>query len=214
MSRSGEQILREISQDITCPGCGYNLRSMTGDVVTCPECGRSCDVAELIRRYWVGSWRRLPKLDTLAWPALWLLLAPVPMGILLWSLGTIFFGILESIYHYDFQCTQTTFVIICVVALMPVWTWRMYRVWRDWPGGAGLALALLGHAVVGAFVGGAYCAVAGVAYWMRLLAFGHTDEALWAIATSAGCVLLLPGGFWGYRFVAEQCIRRFLRRGW
>jgi hypothetical protein len=187
---------------------------MTGDVVVCPECGRSCDVAELVRRYWVGSWRRLPKLDTLAWPALWLLLAPLPMAILLWSLLTMFFGALGAVYHYEFQCSPPVLLVCCAAVLLPVWTWLMYRVWRDWPGPGGLALALLAHAVVGAFVAGAYYAVVGLVAWLQLLVFGQANEALFAITASIAGVLLGPAGYWGYRFVAEQCIRRFLRRGW
>lgn len=37
-----------IDEDVYCLGCGYNLRGLIGDPVTCPECGKSNATGELI----------------------------------------------------------------------------------------------------------------------------------------------------------------------
>jgi hypothetical protein len=54
----------ETSPDVRCPSCDYLLRGLPGAIVTCPECGESCDVPKLIARRrtdWMTSpvYRRL-----------------------------------------------------------------------------------------------------------------------------------------------------------
>lgn len=36
--------------NVRCPACDYLLRGLPGAIVTCPECGRTCDVPKLIAR--------------------------------------------------------------------------------------------------------------------------------------------------------------------
>lgn len=37
-----------IDEDVYCLGCGYNLRGLSGDPVTCPECGKPNPTGDLI----------------------------------------------------------------------------------------------------------------------------------------------------------------------
>ena len=48
-------------RDVACPGCEYNLRGLYGPVVSCPECGLTCDVAKLVQQKWEKSWQHAPK---------------------------------------------------------------------------------------------------------------------------------------------------------
>jgi hypothetical protein len=205
MAQTGEQIIAAIAQDVACPGCGYNLRGLSGDVVSCPECGKSCDVADLIRRRWIGSWRRAPGMQTLAWPALWVLMLPLS--------GVYVAAPLREVLPAE--ATPAVFAADCLTILV-VWLWLMGRVLRSW-GRAGLVLAVLAHLVVAAYVAGAFC---GVIFLAAVLMESHrlgnraaSPADLWVIAAPVACALLWWGGFVGYRYLANRCIRRYLRGG-
>jgi hypothetical protein len=210
MSPSDQPAPREITQDVPCPGCGYNLRGLAGDVVNCPECGQSCDVAKLIKWRWVGSWRRVPQLDTLAWPAVWLLLASLTIGGQMALTMRLFFALISG---HPYGRTLLRFTIFCAAAILPVWMWLMYRAWRQWPGRQGLRLALLAHAVLLAYLAGAApLVVACLAYASRgWLPLNHRAAILLAVAGPLVCAFSWWAAHRGYRYLGRQCIRRHLR---
>jgi hypothetical protein len=195
-------MLREIRQDLACPGCGYNLRGLAGDVVNCPECGQSCDVAKLVKWNWAGSLHRAPGLNTLAWPAIWLVMGSVTIGCLLARALRLFDAL---VYGHGWRLTLLVFTVLCTAAILPVWMWLMYRAWRNWRGVGGLGLALLAHAIVGAFVVGPLCAGTCPWWWKR-----NPAATLGVVLVG---VFFCWAGYQGYRYLAEQCIRRYLRGG-
>jgi hypothetical protein len=210
MPLSGEQILHDITQDVPCPACGYNLRGLSGDVVGCPECGQMCDVGELVKRRWVGSWRSVPGLATVCWPAVWLLLATLTIGAqLARSLG-LFYAVVSG---HGYRHPLIIFLSLCAVTIPPVWLWLMCRVWRHWPGWRGLGLALLAHGVLAAYL-------AGVAPLFFIPVVFHGSRpidrravTILAIAGPLICALSWFAGYRGYRYLADRCIRRRLRGG-
>ena len=206
MSPSGEQPPREIHQDLPCPGCGYNLRGLAGDVVSCPECGQSCDVAQLSNAGNVLSWRLAPGLGILTAPAVWLLLAPTVTACLIALTLSVFQDALPWPRNTDDACL--VFLGLGAVVIAPVWGWLMYRAWRYWPGAVGVGLALLAHVVVVAYVAGAYVGVS------ELCLLGAVSRGGWvpvlALVFPVACVLLWWAGNRGYRYLAERCILRRL----
>ena len=45
---TGDRGIDEIRQDLACPDCQYNLRGLIGAIVSCPECGMTVNVGELV----------------------------------------------------------------------------------------------------------------------------------------------------------------------
>ena len=89
----------------------------------------------------------------------------------------------------------------------------MFRAWRDWPGMRGLRLALLGHAVVGAFFVGAVSAVVCLIGWSDVYREPSAGRIALAIAETLGCVLICLAARWGERYLKKQCVRRYLCSG-
>jgi hypothetical protein len=60
----------QIRDELRCLSCRYPLRGLNGDIVTCPECGRAHNVANIIANRWRGRWYRAPGFNLLATPLL------------------------------------------------------------------------------------------------------------------------------------------------
>ena len=120
-----------------CPNCRYDLRGLTGDVVTCPECGTRCDVAAMLSRRWRKPWA--PGYHLLLRPMAWLLL----------------FGALGAL-------ASNTFLLAVVIGMGVVtWGLQLRRCGGMLPDCKGIVLSLalqgilLGSLVVGGALPGA-----------------------------------------------------------
>ena len=76
METTGAAQVDGLRRDVACPQCEYNLRGLRGNLFLCPECGAACDVAKLMRLRRHMSWQRSPLLPGVYLPAVWVLLAP------------------------------------------------------------------------------------------------------------------------------------------
>jgi len=121
--------LAENRRDIACPGCDYNLRGLRGDVVTCPECGATCDIGQLVARRWTKPWYYAPGLNWVMLPCAYALRV---------ALSTRFIDVDKST------------VLAVAVLLLIGWLLLMYRAWRVFRSPVGVALALLMHVALAA----------------------------------------------------------------
>ncbi len=184
-------VIDEIQNDLACPNCQYNLRGLHGAVVNCPECGRECDVAELVNRRWTKPWHQAPGMTTVYMPVvvsvvsalLYLLLGPLhPEGILADGIGRVYFPLL---------------------AVM-VWSMFVYRAWEHFDSGEGLWLALLSHIIFAFYIAGVFGGI-----WTIGTCFSSDWTMLLGSVPLVGLVLIAQ---LGERFIAGRCIRRYLNR--
>lgn len=192
-----------LDADLPCPSCGYSLRGLPGaTVVTCPECGVSCDrlQALMIRR---GDYKQTPEYRALAGPAAYF---PVAGLLILVASGCIGIGRCDS-----------QFCAVAVVLFLGPWLAWMISALRYFELKQGLMLTVLLHA--------AYC---GFVY--GILALGGTTIGAFVAASylagSRGDVGLLIGLaviwigclLWVFtaapidRVVGRCCARRWLIR--
>jgi len=203
-----------ITQNLPCPGCGYNLRGLTGDLVICPECGRSCDVLALIKekqseRAWATFQGKPPGYDPAVLPAMLLLLSPAPAGYLAAAALAFFLIVIWPAFEASDPAFVATALITVVTAF--TWVWLLYRVWRRWPGRRGLFLSLLGHAVL---VGSVAVPLFGIICAVIWIVAGSMDN-LAVCAMGAGVILVAVligvGVLQGERYMQRQCVRRHQR---
>lgn len=183
-----------LREELTCPGCGYSLRGLAGDVATCPECGMRCDLAKLVMRSWIGPWYEAPGfgriLFPLVWPGFgwWVLL-------LVWTVEVHAYGRLP------------VFTVLLAALLAAGWVWSMWRLRRQMPGGAAILLALFAHAIL---LGHLVALLAVIVFVVQAAFAGslrHAAPMLAGAAVSIGLIWLCRRG---QRFIAERCIRRHL----
>lgn len=196
-----EAHLAAITEDLACPTCGYNLRGLVGNVVTCPECGHRVDRAKLAAARWARPWYRAPGLMTLQWPV------AVAFG------SAVFMPVIAALPTGN----QTTFlyvIILVPVVSLALWTLLMVRAVRYFRRLEGVWLALLMHVL---FAGYFVCFVGGFLFCFAaaVRAFGMPN-AHWTagvVSLIAGLALITFGALVLRRierFIAARCIRRHL----
>lgn len=135
--------VESIREDLACPACGYNLRGLVGDLIRCPECGVSCDVAALVTARWTKPWYRAPRLTTVLWPA-----------------GAAYIGGLVVIALYATTSSGSVdwpagLNLLALGMLLVVWCFVLYETCLQFTEAwLGLWLALLGHVALLGIVGG------------------------------------------------------------
>lgn len=198
---TGEQTVEAIREDLACPHCDYNLRGLVGDFVDCPECGQSCDVAALVTARWTGKWYRAPGLNRLLWPT-----GAAVIG------GMVAFMIWVRFEMSDPYTGGNSIWpgAIMIVTLM-VWSVLMWRAAGAFMSpGQGVLLALLAHVLFAGYFFGLLGFVSGVVTLvMRLMGetVGFIGPVLIVVA-----VAVMWGCRRGEKFIAAQCIRRYLQK--
>lgn len=187
-----------LRQDLGCPSCGYNLRGLTGAVVNCPECGHKCDVAEMITRKWTGPWYRAPGLTYIERPSV----APFVAGFALLILSPSTGRWLQDLL---------LFLISAGVIMLGVWAGTMVLVWQRIGGWSGVPLVLVGHLVMLTYLVG----IIGVVTTGAMLIHSWSSNVsglffLKALSLLILFMLLLWAGWHGERWLAKQCIQRYL----
>lgn len=194
---SAEAHVNRITRDIGCPACGYNLRGLAGDIVTCPECGHRADRARLVSDRWTRPWYKAPGLNTVQWPAAALLLMFVA-----W-----FFA--AMIVHE--AILRPSVVIATVLSAAAVWSLLMSRAYRVFGSIEGLVIALLVHALVVAYFVVLGAVIGAILACIGDLMTGDAVGAMIALIIGAVAITLAIGLRWIERYIARRCIARYLR---
>jgi len=187
-------------EDVVCPGCGYSLRGLSGDIVTCPECGRRCDVASMIHRAWTLPWYTAPDFNLVALPSVW----PVG-GCIAWMFWN---GYYDEVLEPNGHLVSWA---IGAVALAG-WLWAMRRVWREWPGIAGARLAIFALVIVAGLFSVIIGFFACMLFFVLALTHGNQIAAIACVLAPAVLSGLFSLCYRGQRSIAERCIRRYLSR--
>jgi len=191
---------RRSLDEAECPACGYNLRGAVGDVVACPECGASVDLAKLVTARWRGPWYRAPGLNRVH----------TPLAI---AAGTALVSLLLTFGAVGWDLTPGWLTPIVAAGGGVAWLAVMWRVGTWWPGWVGPALSLLSHVIFVLLLGGVLMLlVAGINVVMLVGDVGGVARVVWLAVAMVSAVGLILFGRWLERVQAERCIRRSLRR--
>ena len=197
MTGTGEELVKEIRRDLLCPQCEYNLRGLYGDIVWCPECGATCDVAKLVSLRWTKPWHQAPGLSTVFLPTAWAVLGAVggPMA----------------------SRVDPVLLAGCLLVWLAVWLWLLWRAWDLFQSVEGVYVALASHVILAGYVFGVWGSLALVFHLLSLLgAPPSLGYAPWQWFALAFCLAPLGLLVWAChraeRFVARRCIRRYLAR--
>ncbi len=195
MSERGEAHIQTIMESLACPDCSYDLRGLTGEVVTCPECGREVHVANYVAAQWKKRWQAAPLYNVLALPLAWITVAGIATLI---AAGT------SQHEHVGWMLLGG--LIIIVMGWIPL----IGYVTRRFGSIEGLWLALAVHLTLPGYIGGLVAFLAGslgtASVFGRVRA-GMLHTAMTAIAGMAAIAV----AYAIERFVARRCIRRHLR---
>ena len=196
MAETGEELVKAIQRDLACPQCEYNLRGLYGAIVSCPECGATCDVAKLVSLRWTKPWYRAPGLGTVSLPAAWSVL-----------------GLIALPFAVTLDVSGRAGGLL---AWLGVWLWLLWRAWRLFEGAEGVFLALANHALLAGYllgVGGFIILVVRTIVTFVVPTIGHDPLQLFgSVCVLALLVLLAWACRRAERFVAQRCIRRYLAR--
>ena len=143
---TGVQHANEILQDLACPVCDYNLRGLRGEVVACPECGASSNVARLMQSRWQMPWRRAPGFNRLAWPLASLVVAGallIPVAFKRWVIN-IASG--KAAPYQSLPPMETIIVCAMLLVLAGGWLFLVIRVYRREGGHSAVGMSLVAHA--------------------------------------------------------------------
>lgn len=204
----GEAQVQRLQRDLLCPQCDYNLRGLSGACIHCPECGLHVDVARLITQRWTGPWYKAPGLQTLSMPVVWLTLGPVALI----AVTCMFSGVIHSVGNQP-QITNVRMVAAALgLVWLGVWVALMYRSWGVFQAWKGVWLALVEHALLAGYLAGIAATITGLIYGVVA---GSRGNWAWAVALMpfvAAALAWLYGCRRLERWVAEQCVREYLRR--
>lgn len=198
--------IQQVTQDLACPQCEYNLRGLHGEVVNCPECGEPCNIAKLIERRWTKPWWKAPKFNTVLMPAVTLYVA------MLLSIPSNLAGLLLTRNTVG----ELPVLMIWLLLISTLWLWLMNRAYRLFDSQRGIWLALLAHVLVAGYL---MALMIGLSFLMGLVMLIFTPSFSSQLASIAITLLILIVAIAiiyacrrGERYIAGQCIRRYLNR--
>lgn len=195
MSDKGAARVDAISQALTCPNCAYSLRGLPGDRIICPECGVAIDRAALVTTRWTGSWTQAPGYGQLISPVAWLTLCGLPL-----------------LAIAPFEIHRRGFPLITAslgAALLAFWFWRLLSVRTLAADDRGVSLSLLAHGLFAGYLAGTGMFIFAL---VRMLFYpGIFELLIWPIIMIAAVAALIACRR-GERYIAGQCIRRYLAR--
>ncbi len=183
-----------LRNDLVCPGCEYSLRGLTGDVVTCPECGERIDVATLVTKQWRKPWWDAPGYS--------LLCLPCGVGIVGTFIAVVFAG-------PELMDADPVIAALGLAGIFVVWLTTMGVANRRLPGGRGLEGAIIAHVILLAYLA---AAALSVLFIVRAVLFSSLSTFilyLLLLAIPLGLVFL---GRRGEKMIAGWLIREHLRR--
>lgn len=175
MSDSGREHLEEIQGDLECPACQYNLRGLRGEVVQCPECGMSVNVAHLIARRWQIAWNKAPGYTKIAGPVL-----PAAVGALVFI--AFLLVVVDRAGYIPPQAVITMLSI--VLGFLLIWLYQIWRIYMTLDGIWGVRMCLVAHLVLAGYL---------VCSWGSLIFLGYTVFGSMFIAFRAVTLLIAVG---------------------
>jgi hypothetical protein len=190
-----------IREKLACPHCTYSLRGLPGDVVTCPECGNGIDIARLVALRWTGRWFRAPMFALLSLPLAVIVVGFILLGVLL--------GVAASL---GADSVGAGLLIAGPLFIFAVWVAGLALVTRRFGSGEGLWLSILCHAIFAGYFVGAPGFILLVVKVIASFAQGFGYVSLPGAVTAIGFAGLVATAYFGERYVARRCIRRYLRR--
>ncbi len=183
----------QVRQELTCPQCDYSLQGLAGDLVTCPECGTTCDLPKLILRWGFRPWYRAPGFSRILRPLAW-------PGIGFWFILFVLAVEQSSVAHPPIWTSGLAIVVFAA------WLRAMWRVWKVLPGGRALWLSLLAHATLAG-----YLAAVVASFWLvGTLLRGGAQRAMVLLVWVLPIIGLAYACRRGEKFIAQQCIRQYL----
>jgi len=201
VAETGEQHVAALQHDLKCPACEYNLRGLRGDVVQCPECGETCDIAKLIATRWTLPWHRAPRLSTIYMPVVVAVLSPIAF-----LFATLFTS-------DDVLFDEQAWAIPMLVAMVVLFGWgiALFSAYRVFNGNRGVTLALISHLLLIAYMAGVVAFIGGGVTCVRGIGTANMLSTLLGGLSLAAGVLLFWLGRRGEKYVAGWCIRRHLQ---
>jgi len=193
--------VEQVMLDVACPACDYNLRGLAGPIVACPECGQVCDVAKLVSLRWTQPWHRAPKFNRVVLPVAWAV-----FGWLTVVLAT------ALAFYIDDAVQSVVVQAVAWLLLLAGWFACFVQSYRVFGAMRGVWLAMLAHAIFLIYLVTLILTVSlGLASIAAIVDGRHSAALVPAvvIATTWGVGYLARRG---ERWIAEQCIREYLRR--
>jgi hypothetical protein len=190
---------------IACPSCEYLLHGLGGPVVTCPECGATCDIVELARQY-RARWSTTPLYERMMRPAtlamLILVFLPAAMSIFLPELA----GLMTS---------GAVLLWIVVGILLTAWVILALLAIRGLPFGTGamllltLHLTMAGYLICGVGVFAGLIGLIGLPVAILNVSADTAEIVLCAVVTAIGILCALAFRLlWKLdQFVGRACLR-------
>ena len=197
MSKPGAEHTESIRDSLLCLKCSYSLRGLSGDVVTCPECGERNNAAEMVAGQWNRRWYEVPLFHELKTPCTWALAT----AIVAFSVFLVLLVIAPTLWYVPIGGWFTGVI---------VWIVLLRRAERRFGNMSGVALALLFHVVVGARI------AAPILFIVGIVVLGLTGGDLEGLLFSLALLVVVPLLWWlasvCERFIGKRCVRQYLRR--
>lgn len=199
VSKAGAEHTESIRDSLACLRCGYSLRGLGGDVVTCPECGERINIAVLVTQQWRGPWFRAPLYNVLA--------LPLTCAFLIFIIAGMSFAV---------SSVQPTALPIAFAVLLggaAVWLALFYLAAKKFGSLEGIYLAMFVHLLFGGYVVGCFGVIGSIIILIRAFFVGRgAGDFLLSGIVMAVCIGIFVASRVGERFVAGRCIRQHLRR--
>lgn len=191
-------VIDEVLRNVFCPDCQYNLRGLSGNIVECPECGKECNITELVAIKWTKPWYRAPYFNKLSIP--------------------LFTGVLGlfaiPMTNYFVQSNQFYSMSVSIVFL--IWMGSFYICYKTFDSIRGIHLALLMHVSFICYAAGIFGSIIGT-FWAFTMFSGIQSKniELWLL-TDLLIIFCFMFVVWIARktekYVAYKCIDHYLDR--
>ena len=199
VSKPGAEHTESIRDSLLCLKCSYSLRGLSGDVVTCPECGERLNIVALVTQQLHDPWFHAPSYLVLAIPSVWAFLILIIAGI-----------------SFAVSSAQPTALPIAFAVLLggaAVWLALIYLAAKKFGSLEGAYLAMFVHLLLGGYFVSCFGVIGSIIGLMGavLVGRGAGDFLLSGIIVVV-CIGTIVAARVGERFVAGRCIRQHLRR--
>lgn len=189
-------LIEHIRNELKCVSCGYEFRGLEGEFITCPECGRKHNIANMVAHAWRGRWYQAPGFNLLALP----LAAPIALCFVI--------GISGVMFQHQLQVFNAIVLVSFVLAVL-VWIYLIAFVTRKYKHPLGLLLTFMIQLIFPLYLIGA---VVGL---RSLSALGGLSGGFWGMKPQFGFLLAMFAVILAWivqRLFARMCIRLYVRR--
>jgi hypothetical protein len=192
MSQAPKNQVDQIREDLACPDCQYNLRGLSGTFVSCPECGMTVDVAQLVTQQWTRPWHKAPGYNRLAYP------------IVIAAMGLPFAMVIGINMKSEYGAGVLVTIVLLIALLVTIWIARKdgYEAW--------VHCVFLIPPVIGGYLTCVFVIIGAVVNLVSAIESGDLAGFFLSVMMVLGAI----GAFWGCRkldrYIAGRCIARYL----